>query len=366
MRFPEYPENFYNTEVTPLDVYIKQIGLTYRDDFASLQGPTLKREGNIIRASLLIGRACFLADKNPDLSVATAQQVQRELEPQIHTETFHDAAYVHYNIAQLVEDRDDPATINRVRHNMHHNTLEKLDHFMSFEPRSPKQRADARGARAQLRGEAFLSRIRHPWFLSVAALRHHDQSRSKPTNYDLVVSEAVPVETHVDETPEMITSFNRVQIKNGCFAECNLKTDPVRRGIGKNNLKGYRKTYLPNIKLLSGCCDFRIPETGESADHLLFEELDGTISEEGTRILDDITERVLFLATAPGEFTGRGGLYSTESNKLQEAQDLYSGMPGPQVKPPLVIPEPLLDETPEGTLQRLQARFNNDYHIKTP
>jgi hypothetical protein len=189
---------------------------------------------------------------------------------------------------RLLTARNQPNETQRILYDIHENTIDRLHRIPVAEKWPFANRQKDLGFVAELTCLALINRYAHPALVALPALEKHDQgTQAGFKNYDVAagVSSIEP-----SGQPES----HLLQVKLGCAGWC-----------GEENITGYdvRRTETvleaqhSSVALVSGCCDLGIKQNlplAEQSFELLKAEYSDTISEEGIKRLDVLSDNLLF------------------------------------------------------------------------
>jgi len=340
MRYAKYPDTVYADPATPLvDAYVDYIRAYER----RIMPPDQERQrqirelpvGDTRRSALLIGRACLLGKKGNEVEKRLSQRAHSELTPSSQVIGDRIRAAQQRNIARLIEGRDNPTRIAEARANTHDLAIHALK--STYDGTIPVQRnsnnkGETLGTRGEARVLAAFTRLKHPWFLVVPALEHHDRheinnrdAQNSQFNFDILGVESYPAD--VDNSGPNVF---KAQVKSHCFGLCSIPNPSP--SISRNRLRAqvdtkvrnrrqfeYERTlYNPDISLISACCDFKPHETDtlSSIDRLLLKEYTGKATPADIDTLDAVSSNLLLTVTGDPM---RRGTYHVEPIDLVPA-----------------------------------------------
>lgn len=315
MRFPEYAPEMELESLELPRIYTRLLG-EVEPDYS--QEINRLPEGNLRRASMMIGRACKLAQIDFSMAIQELATVRDELignHPNMDAAQRRKAAQLKGLVKILaLEDRDGVEKLHNIRKKNYGSTLaalgettkeiSQLNLKMNFRQHEHQVRhTDLEGEKAEYRIELLLSRTRHPGLLVTPALVHHNSSDIPSTNYDFAL---------IKTTPCADPTFQKIQVKSNCFGECPRASSTKVTQNRRRTFQAIRDRYAPDIALISACCDVRQEDLStRDIDTLLHKEHARSLNPDMVHTLNTITDNVEYIAMN-GVLFGRSGRYGTD------------------------------------------------------
>jgi hypothetical protein len=262
--------------------YIEHIGGREPDNRRALDLVASTEPHN---ASLLIGRGCLLLRDGLDRAANTvfnrAAAITRPYinDAELRFGTLGGSAVQLHHLAVMLRGRDDPGSPAAFQEATHDEALRDLDQtkrMLNGKTHSQYVHRGLVGWRTEQELLGLTTRSSGPGTLAVSSLLHHDDSRTKASNIDLVVVD------RPSETAEPVVG--RAQLKNFCLGYCG---SPYR-AIVREKVRG---EYESDTVLISGHCDVRGPGPQLApVARYLGQEAKGRAS---PGVIDDLNERSL-------------------------------------------------------------------------
>lgn len=260
-------------------------------------------------ASHDIGAACMLLAHDPPLTASARivlDKARRDMDDAAVDAVTHDRyrKLLLRSILPMLDAQGHPRIQEAVRPMIHDAVIGTLGEVMpeaavrdTRSGRRDGEALDALGDLTELTALALVTRLNHPRLLAMPALPHQDKAEDGyggVGNFDFYVFES-PAAWSVDDGTKSEAGVYRVQVKSDCLAYCGtpeLPADKVptvrrtaearqqhaalrleqaseaRKGLLARERKRERMLdgYLPDIILVSGCCD--LSPRGNGADHV--------------------------------------------------------------------------------------------------
>ncbi|HEV2403246.1 MAG TPA: hypothetical protein VGS08_03530 [Candidatus Saccharimonadales bacterium] len=240
--------------------------------------------------SMLIGRGCFILDRDGDRSEKQADGYFRKAEgiieaklQQAESPCKEGPLSALQHTARILLSRGDPDVLTFLGGDLHQRTVDTTAWLLSEIKDARQRRADDADFLGTLAQQAAIGcYVRRPEMgvLAVQALTHHDRGPYPPQNYDLLT---IYHKKTPDGSPGV--SSRRLQIKAFCLGLANRHNS--KKG------KDTRSLFAENITLVSGCCDLRM---WQNAPNLVAEHGGELLELRHKDNLDGASARMLAIA----------------------------------------------------------------------
>lgn len=140
-----------------------------------------------------------------------------------------------------------------------------------------------RGKLAEYVFAGLLTRYAHPDMLAYLALPHHEENNDVAGHFDVGV---------IIRNPGGDWDTYHLQSKAMCFGLCGLGND-----TSTQKLEEYKSRYHPEVQLVSSCCHLGADDSGtklQNTARLLVREREGALAYDDIKLLDNVTDNLVF------------------------------------------------------------------------
>ena len=285
MRYPNYDGLESRPSIAP----------AYLDAIATVErsiNTQSKPNGLAEKASRLIAKTCIDIQDQPKHAnswppFADAAQMLDLTKKHQKSTTVHRSFMQH--VMRLAFSTD--ALVDQVRQEMHADAIKNLKLTAEHLHGDPEHLDTHVGSLAELATLGVVTRLKHPGFMALPALPHHDSGQASHSNFDML---AVELDTNGDPL------IHKAQIKYGCLGFCShtspLKQPRLFQSIRKR--RAHAALYDPEIVMVSAHCDLNIEAGKAGVVDALIREYEGEITDDETGELDYYSSSMLLTLTS--------------------------------------------------------------------